>query len=336
MNGAEGKSRQLELVAAIRNVHEELRYKVQKDPDSYLKIWEEHNADPVRSKYASAMHSLATEVWASKSAGGDRIEIIGNVIMNYFMGGGLQKVFRRMHRKYSSISSAPEKVDRFGSFPENELKVLDVGSCYNPFARFKFDVTAIDLCPATQGVFQCDFINVPLGNEFVVSENCIKCLPSNYFHAVIFSLLLEYLPDSRLRLSAVHRAYRVLRDDGILVVVTPDSKHQQKNQDMVKSWRNALSQLGFDRISYAKHDHLHCLAFRKLCRISRTIMSLKNLCEHSFDEMCECCTDRLSPMLFIHQDKLDYLSKFEPDPIRERSSEEQEHDALMFNELPGS
>ena len=72
---------------------------------------------------------------------------------------------------------------------------------------------------------------------------------------------------------------------GILVVVTPDSKHQQKNMKMIRSWQEAFNQLGFERISYAKHDHLHCLAFRKLCEISRSIVGHKSGCEHDIEQV---------------------------------------------------
>ena len=149
---------------------------------------------------------------------------------------------------------------------------------------------------------------------------------------------------------------------GILVVVTPDSKHQQKNMKMIKSRQTAFSRMGFDRIHYAKHDHLHCLAFRKPCEISRQIIDLANGCGHSFEEvrpnkykcrklmkqlsphkervfsrllqMCSRCTEHLAPMLFIHQDRHDYIKKFEPEPLPERPDEEQRTDARLFEELP--
>lgn len=32
---------------------------------------------------------------------------------------------------------------------DEKLRLLDVGSCYNPFAGFDYDITAVDLSPGT-------------------------------------------------------------------------------------------------------------------------------------------------------------------------------------------
>ena len=48
-----------------------------------------------------------------------------------------------------------------------KIRLLDVGSCYNPFEccsnASAFTVTALDLCPAKESVFLCDFLKVSVG-----------------------------------------------------------------------------------------------------------------------------------------------------------------------------
>ena len=48
-----------------------------------------------------------------------------------------------------------------------KIRLLDVGSCYNPFESCSnaaaFSVTALDLCPAKDSVFICDFLKVSIG-----------------------------------------------------------------------------------------------------------------------------------------------------------------------------
>ena len=54
-----------------------------------------------------------------------------------------------------------------------------------------------------------------------------------------------------------------MKDDGLLVILTPDSKAAHANSQVMKSWRTALSFLGLKRIAYEKLLHVHCMAFRK-------------------------------------------------------------------------
>ena len=106
--------------------------------------------------------------------------------------------------------------------------MLDVGSCHNPLKKIlknneSFDITALDLSPATSDVFRGDFIQLPVGNNLELSDvkTEVKILPQNYYDSVIFCLLLEYLPSPKLRLIAVQKAIEVLKPFGILIIVTP-------------------------------------------------------------------------------------------------------------------
>ena len=50
-----------------------------------------------------------------------------------------------------------------------KIRLLDVGSCYNPFESCSnaaaFTVTALDLCPARDSVYLCDFLKVSVGQS---------------------------------------------------------------------------------------------------------------------------------------------------------------------------
>lgn len=110
-----------------------------------------------------------------------------------------------------------------------------------------------------------------------------KCLPAESYDTVVFSLLLSYLPSTAQRLLSCINAHRVLRLHGLLLIITPDSSHQNKHTAMVKSWKSCIEAIGFHRWRYFKDTHLHCLAFRKTQR--------------SGNYTCES-----HPMLFIPQD----------------------------------
>lgn len=75
---------------------------------------------------------------------------------------------------------------------------------------------------ATPDVIQCDFVTVDFSSELNIvngdnppsQTRKVDALPKSHFHVVVFCLLLEYLPDPRLRLRAVHNAYKALKDNG--------------------------------------------------------------------------------------------------------------------------
>lgn len=88
-----------------------------------------------------------------------------------------------------------------------------------------------------------------------VAESC---------HVVVFSLLLEYLPTSQQRVACCQTAWRLLVVDGLLLIVTPDSRQQHRNRRFTRDWRKAIEWIGFSRCRYEKLEHLHCMAFRKV------------------------------------------------------------------------
>lgn len=100
--------------------------------------------------------------------------------------------------------------------------------------------------------------------DFLKEGEDVKILPAGSFHIIIFSLLLSYFPSCVQRWECCKKAHRLLCTNGILLVITPDSSHQNKNSAMMKSWKTGIESLGFVRWKYQKQTHLHCTAFRKV------------------------------------------------------------------------
>lgn len=113
-----------------------------------------------------------------------------------------------------------------------------------------------------QTVIKADFLNLA-----VAEDQADECSPAAFqrcsFAVIVFSLLLSYLPAPAQRLKCCFNAFHILQPHGILVIVTPDSSHQNKNMKFIKSWQWALEGLGFSKWKYEKRRHLHCISFRK-------------------------------------------------------------------------
>ena len=192
--------------------------------------------------YAQAMRQLATEYW-DKNADDDQnkraVSRVGWVVKqceDYYFSGGILDALDREISLCFKFNIATDNTDQVRSNVANVpeiLRVLDVGSCYNPFQKFpRFDVTAVDIAPASNGVKQCDFLNVKiLDKSMSLTNSCGKIceLTAASFHVVIFSLLLEYLPSSKQRYLCCSKASQLLAPGGILCIITPDSKHATAN-----------------------------------------------------------------------------------------------------------
>ena len=248
--------------------------------------------------YSEAMEKLADKHWCdnigkrkNEIEKSSRIEWLKKHVNSYRFRDRHKFQKRLIKRKYyesiamneCSIDSYLE-VDLNKQEPANEnYEILDVGSCYNPllnqFSSKDVKVTAVDLCPSSKSVFKCDFLRVPIVDidEAVVikskketvsnadSYQEVECLKENGFDVVIFCLLLEYLPSSRLRYKACQKAKTLLKTDGLLLIVTPDSsRNHAKNERQMKSWRLAFSKMGMLRIYIENQKHLRFLGFVKV------------------------------------------------------------------------
>ena len=240
--------------------------------------------------YSQAMKKLADCHWninidndSNNSGGCSRTEWLKSHIEKYFESDQTRFCARLEKRKnYNKLGKTEpiveeHKIDRFNvddSF-KTEVKILDVGSCHNPlkqeFLNKPVNITAIDLCPSAESVFKCDFLRVSIAKTdklFALSNhnsNEIDQLEENGFDVVVFCLFLEYLPSPRLRHKACVRAKKLLKDNGLLLIVTPDSsRNHAKNETQMKSWRVAMANMGLLRIYTEKQRHLRCLGFVKV------------------------------------------------------------------------
>ncbi|CAH1783908.1 unnamed protein product, partial [Owenia fusiformis] len=280
----EEKEEHLFLAGIIKSTHAKLRGQLKQNTENYSKIWSDHcNDKNTLKKYAEAMHLLATKHWTKSPQ--TRIDWCRDICKNYFFGEGLQSARDKdARRKQFRINEGCTKdYECMNSNPvlsiklpfEGKIQLFDVGSCYNPFLTFpEFSSLAVDISPATETVLSCDFLNLQLtewtyecnpadGLSMTSFKSPLTEVPRGAFHVVVFSLLLEYLPSTVQRWHCCQKACDLLVDDSLLLIITPDSSHQNKRQNMMKSWRVAIESLGFTRYCYEKQEHLHCIAFRK-------------------------------------------------------------------------
>lgn len=257
------------LATIIKDVHESLRVASRQIGPS--QAWELHTQNTECLKdYADAMRKLAT-IWEDNSSNCDllarsRIKWTIDYCMSYFLANGiLQEKRDREHRLLESLELDATQCEYHKE--TDRIRVLDVGSCFNPFKGLDcFDVTAIDLCPATDTVLEGDFLKInitPSDTTILPVNGKIHSLPANYFNCIVFSLLLEYIPSSEQRLSCCLKAYELLKFEGILIIITPDSQHVGKNAAIMKNWRYTLATIGFNRIKFEKLPHIACMVFRK-------------------------------------------------------------------------
>ncbi|CAD7076928.1 unnamed protein product [Hermetia illucens] len=257
------------LANIIKECHEELRKTARKiGPE---KAWAQHVENLTQLQtYAQAMETLAG-LWENNadmedSAAMSRIKWIIDYCMSYFL---TDKILVEKRTKEEHLNTVLEfNLDLKDKYlPElDKVRLLDVGSCFNPFRHVaSFDVIAMDLCPSNDFVYKGDFLKVQINSdkEPVIKNHEIQSLPRNKFDCVVFSLLLEYMPASEQRILCCEKAYELLRYEGILIIITPDSQHVGKNARHMKNWRYTLAKLGFSRIKFEKLPHITCLVFRK-------------------------------------------------------------------------
>lgn len=287
------------------------------------------------------MYQLATQHWGTKSdvtppLSYCRIEWIKNQCKDYFTKGGMNR-FDDKEKHLMHIVNV-EEIEKVEIKPvqttlEEKINVLDVGSCYNPFSNDSlFSVTAIDIAPYSKDVIKCDFLNLKVNDNKRYSEDreTLIEMPKNSFDAVIFSLVLEYIPCPKQRYLCCEKAYQLLKSGGILLIVTPDSKHAGANTKVLNTaWKVVLAQLGFMRISYEKLPHVHCMTFRK-CFYKES--ALKRINWNKITDNSELF---YSSQIFIPQD---FQSKKTSDKRLDCNEQSIKHDddelLSLFNELP--
>ncbi len=180
---------------------------------------------------------------------------------------------------YNQLSQLP-LID----YPTQRIKLLDVGSCYNPILKFPdllpyFDVTAIDLYPADSSVAKCDFITVNIPNSYIEYEQLLQhspkrdaelhSLPPSFYHAVVMSLVLCYLPTPAARERMIENARKVLispgfedkpHHGGLLIIIEKESILSSHNSGKVSAnrvtiddWKSTICSKGFFLQRYELH-----------------------------------------------------------------------------------
>lgn len=166
------------------------------------------------------------------------------------------------------------------------------------------DVTSISRSEGDSNMKDNDSVEINKKNDRSV---VIRCLRKESFDVVVFCLLLEYIPSPKQRFICCKKAYDLLRLNGLLCIVTPDSKHQNANVHLYKLWKITLGFLGFSRVKYEKLTHFHGMIFRKgLCKraweldADRELANIKNTNVKSRFE--KISYDKIKCEMYIPQD----------------------------------
>ncbi|CAB3364913.1 Hypothetical predicted protein [Cloeon dipterum] len=190
----------LKLSSFIKEVHHTLR--VDAATYGFEAAWSKHCKDlETLKEYAQNMAALAQEHWEQNSKtdfAESRIQWAHSQCLDYYLGGGLRKADEEETKKMSTLLKSPlysigEEISELSS---GKIKLLDVGSCYNPFASFDiYEVEAIDIAPGERNVKKCDFLNVNISQDKQLEiDSELNHLEEQSFDVVVFSLLLEYFP----------------------------------------------------------------------------------------------------------------------------------------------
>jgi len=187
---------------------------------------------------------------------------------------------------------------------------------------------------APQSVYKCDFLNLQLQQPLQLAGDAvdaflrqlcspIDALPAQLFHVAVFSLLLSYFPSPYQRWICCKKAHELLALHGLLLIITPDSSHQNRHALMMRSWRVAVESLGFRRCRYVKFAHMHLLAFRKV-----SLATGSDLVSRNYAEMLYI------PQDFHGNDEEDDEEGQGAEPAPPRSDLEDDQLAWGFAELP--
>lgn len=174
------------------------------------------------------------------------------------------------------------------------LRILDVGSCYNPLIKSsEYDpavhkVTAIDLHPAHESVYTCDFIGTAVEdiNFLRIKNTSVQALPRHFFDVVCMSVVLSYVPYPEQRAAMIAKAREVTRcseKPGLLLLVEKPSIFSPRklfdcgDNEMIESakrvkeriadlWISTICAAGYECILSEQNAKRHLMAFRTSTR----------------------------------------------------------------------
>lgn len=209
-------------------------------------------------------------------------------------GGAQRAQLKEFRRKHYSEHGKPPEAEAETAFEQQlmragvaknggnvePLRTLDVGSCFNPFRRYpELEVTALDLCPADPSVFQCDFLQLQVGEagtgmvarrheederSGAASAGKLHSLEQASFDVITMSLVLSYIPHPLMRTKMVAKARALLKEPGMLCLVTPHSTDRAKGSEpasQLNEWQRAIEALGFKQYRRSRLHSTHALAF---------------------------------------------------------------------------
>ncbi|KAK6482464.1 S-adenosylmethionine sensor upstream of mTORC1-like isoform X1 [Huso huso] len=369
--GQNKKLEQEKLSGVVKSVHRKLRKKYREVGDFDKIWREHCEDEETLSEYAVAMKNLADNHWAKTCEGEGRIEWCRSICQEYFLDGGMKRMLEKDEKSarlaiamtsttlHLNQNNAPQTHCRSeemnncsctygtslagGGSPleaiepswlahlSGKIRLLDVGSCFNPFLKFdEFLTVGIDIVPAVQSVYKCDFLNLQLQQPLQLAQdavdaflkqlkNPIDALPGELLNVVVFSLLLSYFPSPYQRWICCKKAHELLALNGLLLIITPDSSHQNRHAMMMKSWKIAIESLGFKRYKYVKFSHMHLIAFRKV-----SLKTTGDLVSRNYPEMLYI------PQDFNNAEEEEYSDV----AVQVRSDLEDDQMAYNFMELP--
>jgi len=148
------------------------------------------------------------------------------------------------------LSSVPYLATKF--FPDKETKVLDIGAgqghCLIPLKQEGYDnLWAADIDSFNKDLFQknsIQFFQIDIETQpFPVEDD--------FFGVILSFHLIEHVSDPT---NFLKEAYRILKKEGILILVTPDWRKQYK-----VFWRDHTHVRPYDKVSIARI--LRCFSF---------------------------------------------------------------------------
>lgn len=260
--------------------------------------------------YAKAATAMGAKPWVKLGH-----QWMESTALDFFQNGGAKKFYLKNMRaqffsQYGRTMTESEAAgldlsDNLKAYSAGEnrrkIKVLDVGSCYNPFiGKVEFDVTALDLCPTHASVYKCDFLAVDVGpadshpvaspidpshsqdiSVLNKSSMVLQQLPCDSYDVVLMSLVLSYLPSPAHRRQMIEKARRLLtpvaassighnthpHKAGMLLIVEKESilHSGSKSEKFLRHWKASIQELGFELYRYnllsADRRKAHTFAF---------------------------------------------------------------------------
>lgn len=77
-------------------------------------------------------------------------------------------------------------------------------------------------------------------------------------------MLLSYIPTKKQRYEACIRAHKLLKLNGLLLIVEVDSRKLEKTVSFIRKWKKGFELMGFKRSHYSKEVNTHRMGFRKV------------------------------------------------------------------------